>query len=142
MASSERDMRKTVVQLLKPLHAVSVENGCGIGTPDVNYRDGWIELKSVDMPARHDTIVNVDHFTQHQRLWLRMRERSGGVALLLLKVDTTWLLYRGSVAADIVGKSTMWELMKNSARIWPAQTPTQRGLIEALSKIRRDLQVS
>lgn len=40
--SSEKDMRKRVVSALKTLHAVSVENGVGAGTPDVNYAGGWL----------------------------------------------------------------------------------------------------
>lgn len=109
--SLERDMRKRVVAALRPLHAVSVENGAGAGTPDVNCVLGWLELKSIDgWPARPETPVRVPHFTPEQRLWLIKRCEAGGAAWLLLKVGRDWLLLWGETAARIVDYSTADEL--------------------------------
>lgn len=97
--SSEKDMRAVVVKALKPLHAVSVENGCGVGTPDVNFAGGWIELKSIDGLPRDKRI---HHFTPAQRLWLRARnEAVVGGAYLLVKVARDWYLFGGSVIEEI-----------------------------------------
>jgi hypothetical protein len=117
--SSERDMRQRVIRALRPLHAVSVENGVGPGTPDVNFVGGWLELKSVDKwPAHEDTPLRVDHFTQQQKVWLIKRIKAGGVALLLLKVDNDWLLFDGHVAAHIIGRRPKESLMDLALTKW------------------------
>lgn len=131
MASSERDMRKVVVRLLKPLHAVSVENGVGIGTPDVNCSLGWIELKSVDQPARPGSPVRAPHWTQEQKLWLRAREAAGGLAALLLKVGDWWILLDAETAYEIVGKVPLGRLLDECRFAWRGQ-PDKNQLIEAL----------
>lgn len=118
--SSERDMRKKVVKALRPLHAVSIENGCGCGTPDVNYADGWLELKAIEKwPARENTIVKVDHFTPDQRLWLRKRHEAGGTVFLLLKTGPEWLLFYGIDAAEYVGKVPRSDLERIAIAHWP-----------------------
>ena len=69
----ESTMRARVVKALRSLHAVSVENGVGVGTPDVNCTTCWIELKAVtkaNIPKREDTPVRLPHFTQQQKIWL------------------------------------------------------------------------
>jgi hypothetical protein len=99
--SLEKTMRKRVVAALKSLHAVSVENGCGLGTPDVNCVSGWLELKSIEgWPVRPDTPVKIEHLSQDQRVWLLMRRRAGGRAWLLLKVADDWLLFDGADVFD------------------------------------------
>jgi len=118
--SSEQNMRKKVVKALRPLHAVSVENGVGgAGTPDVNYAGGWIELKSVAAwPKRADTILRVEHFNPAQKIWLTKRCEAGGVADLLLKVGNDWLLFEGGVATAFVGKSTKESLLLWADWVW------------------------
>ncbi len=118
--SAEKTMRKRVVRALRALDAVAVENGCGVGTPDVNFVGGWVELKSVAAwPARPATPLRVEHFTQEQRLWLARRTRAGGIALLLLKVGDDWLLFTGSVGAQVVGRATKADLFRVALRSWP-----------------------
>lgn len=117
--SREKEMRKRVVRALRPLHAISVENGCGVGTPDVNYADGWIELKVLeDWPARDDTVVRVDLFTKEQRMWHRARAASGGTTWVLLKVDRDWLLFEGRVAAESLGFLARPGLISISRAAW------------------------
>lgn len=117
--SSEREMRQRVVGALRPLHAVSVENGVGVGTPDVNYAHGWIELKSVERwPKDPAGVLRVEHFTPAQRIWLRARQQAGGLSWLLLKVDRDWLLFRGDAAAETVGVSDRWTLIERASKVW------------------------
>jgi hypothetical protein len=110
---SEKLLRKMVVAALKPLHAISVENGCGIGCPDINLRCGWIELKEMDAwPKRETTVLGIPHFTQEQRVWLTRRCHAGGRAWVLLKVGHEFLLFDGPTACDKLGVSTRAELIQ------------------------------
>ena len=117
--SSEKDMRKRVVKILRPLHACSVENGVGAGTPDVNYTGGWLELKSLaEWPASDETIFHVDHFTPQQRLWLRKRWLTGGNVHALVKVADDWLLIDGWMAAVHLDRVPRPILLTVSERVW------------------------
>lgn len=108
---SESDLRKIVLKMLEPLHAVHVEpsSGTNAGTPDVNCTFGWIELKWLpEWPKRESTVVKPTHFEPEQRNWLRKRCERGGRAFMLLVVgvdhlDEDWMLIWGRVAADNVG---------------------------------------
>lgn len=112
-------MRQRVVKALKPLDAWSVENPCRPGTPDVNYIEGWIELKWVEKwPARSSTPVRLPHFTPQQKLHLRRRWHLGGNAYLLLQVDQDWFLLNGEEAAKIVGQANRTELEAHSIKFW------------------------
>lgn len=137
--SSERDMRRKVIRALRPLNAISVENGVGIGTPDVNFVDGWIELKSVEKwPADPDKPLVIRHFTQQQRVWLVKRCRAGGVALLLLKCANDWLLLDGEDAARLIGRATREELIATSHAVWPVGIGIHdESLVECLKSICR-----
>lgn len=116
---SESHMRGRVIQWLKPLNAVPVENPAQPGTPDVNYVEGWIELKKLTKwPERSDTIVRIDHFTPQQRNWLLLRKRRGGRVHLLLQVKNEWLLFDGDVAAMHVGRVDRQELERLCVKRW------------------------
>ena len=108
---SEKDMRSRLVRALKPLHAIAVENPVLPGTPDINYRDGWVEAKWLRAwPRRPETVVPLEHFTQQQRFWLRQRCRAGGAAWLILQCRNQWLVFRGSTAAKYLGHVPRAEL--------------------------------
>lgn len=112
-------VRKQVVAALRPLDAQSVENGVGIGCPDVNYADGWIELKHLDAwPARNDTPVAVPHFTPQQRVWHLRRTRAGGASYVLLKAGDDWALMRGDWAAEHLGRVTKDVIIGMSVRTY------------------------
>lgn len=105
----EREMRQTLVKALRLAGAdpVSVENPACPGTPDVNYVEGWAELKELhEWPARAETNVAIDHFTPQQRVWLIRRSMAHGRVFLVLKVKNEWLCYTGNIAAVIVGRAT------------------------------------
>lgn len=120
--SNERDMRKEVVAALRELDAVSIENGVGIGTPDVNYVGGWLELKHLDAwPERASTVVECDLFTPQQRVFILRRVRAGGRADVLLKVGRTrpdWVLLPGAWAAQHLGSEPRRVLVDNCLGAW------------------------
>lgn len=133
---SEQTMRKDVVKLLKAagMDAFAVENPCLPGTPDVNYVEGWIELKQLDSwPARKDTPVVVEHFTTVQRIWLKRRCDKGGAAFVLLKVGLEWLLFWGRTAVWILGEVSQSELRKHAIAVW-------QGLAQVKIELPRELQ--
>lgn len=104
----EREMRQTLVKALRQAGAdpVSVENPACPGTPDVNYVNGWVELKELSSwPAHAETNVAIDHFTPQQRVWLVRRAMAHGRIFLILKVKHEWLCYWGNTAANIVGRA-------------------------------------
>ena len=89
----EKNMRKKVVKLLKGLDAVSIENGVGAGTPDVNFVGGWLELKSVDKYPPRGGPVRLPHFTPAQKAWIVQRANAGGYVGVLLKVEKDLYLF-------------------------------------------------
>lgn len=123
------------------MHAVAVENTVPpFGMPDVSYAGGWVELKWLPKwPRRDTTRVRIDHFTREQRRWLTLRHEAGEDTWLLLQVRREWLLMRGPVAAEVVGKLSRIELMRASDRVW--LTGLKRGELhrhmEAARALRR-----
>jgi hypothetical protein len=130
--SLETNMRDRVVAALRKLDAVSVENGVGAGTPDVNYVEGWLELKSLDeWPKRASTKVRIEHYTQGQRVWIYRRYMKGGVVYLLLKVANDWLLFDGGAAYFHVGKVNKKELF--GCCVWRSEGLDEEGLLDFLT---------
>lgn len=94
------------------------------GIPDISFAiplegfghvpSGWIEAKYLDsFPARAATPVDYG-LTPEQRVWLRLRDRIAGDALLLLGVGREVLIYRGcrlphaqSTASDLL-RASIW----------------------------------
>lgn len=116
---SEQTQRRKIIVILKDLHGVAVENPAGPGTPDVNYIDGWIELKWIrrwpKVPAERPILIH--HYTPQQRLWIRRRGRLGGKSFLLLQVGREWLLFKHE-EAYFVGKISRDELYKTAYKVW------------------------
>lgn len=119
---SEQDQRRKVVTALSSLHAISVENRAYPGTPDVNFVDGWLELKWMRAwPVNDDTVVAIDHFRPEQRVWLYERYTAGGNVGLLLQINRReWLLFDGATASRYVGRVTRAELITRAHAYWPA----------------------
>lgn len=134
MILSESGQRRRVIRELKLLDAKAIENPIGPGTPDVNYIEGWIELKWLRRwPAKKDSVVPLPHFTIGQRRWLRNRYRKGGNAWLLLQCGPEWLLFTGRDAHDYVGKLPREGLYKVSRVRW-TRGLNGKELIECLQK--------
>lgn len=111
--------------LMRGLDPIRVENAVLAGTPDVNYADGWIELKYAERWPPRGGPLRVDHFTKQQRIFHLRRTKAGGKTFVLLKVgETEWLLFQGARAALVLGNSTQEELYKNVAARW-TRRPSQ-----------------
>lgn len=111
-------MRQRVTRGLRDLNAIAVENPVLPGTPDVNYIEGWIELKWLRTWPQQGGIVRIPHFTPQQKVWHYKRRRAGGQSWFLLQCKREWLLLDGAVAAMVVNKATRDELITASARHW------------------------
>ena len=118
MPNEARHMRRPVVEALRKLDAIAVENSAYPGTPDVAYIGGWIELKEKDAwPKRAETPLRLPHFTKHQRAWIRRHAHWGGTVFVLLKVGKKeWFLLHGTEAADRLGEMTRAEI-ESTARL-------------------------
>lgn len=117
---SEKSDRRVVIGLLRALDAGAVENRVEVGTPDVQFIGGWMELKWLDRwpSIKSDEIVRLRHYTQEQRNWARRRKRRGGACWLLLHAGRDWLLFDGEVAAEHVGRCTKAQLFELAERVW------------------------
>lgn len=114
----EQKWRKNLVKDLRAVHAIPVENPVKPGTPDVNFSDGWLELKVIEhWPAREDTVVHFDKLTQQQRIFARMRWQAGGSTWIFAKIGTDFLLFRGC-DANLLGTLTKEGLMGVTVRCW------------------------
>jgi hypothetical protein len=115
---SESGMRGNVIKNLKELDAVAIENPVYPGTPDVNYVDGWIELKWLRRwPVKVESVVQLDHYSPQQRLWIRRRSLARGRCFLLLQCKKEWLLFKHPETME-VGKLTKSQLIEKSVRYW------------------------
>lgn len=147
---SETDQRGKVVRLLRVLNAFAVENPCLPGTPDVNYIEGWVELKWLrDWPARADTIVVFEHFTPQQRVWHMRRRAAGGRSWVLIQCKREWILLDGMVAAlhlnsttrqglyDIASKHTTQGMDSEELQRWILQKQNVYTLNDAERELLR-----
>lgn len=122
---SEQSMWKPVRKAIQPLDPIRIENKCEIGTPDVNYVEGWIELKIAVPPKRKDTILTIKHYTTEQRTWAIRRAHAGGRVWLFLKVSTEWLLFKGEIAAKYLGYVTLERLREVAIKTWKGKLNDQ-----------------
>ena len=137
---SERNMRKRVVQWLSDLDAFAVENPAHPGTADVNYIEGWVELKQLKAwPKRASTPVRIEHYTSQQRIRARKRWNKGGNIFWLLQVKNEWLLLDGNVAAALYdggAAPTRAELYERARMTWTNQKTLQNELCNYLCRPR------
>lgn len=118
-----RGTRRRLLKVLRPLHAIPVENGpIHPGTPDINFAGGWIECKwRRAWPKRPRTVVALPHFTDQQRRFLTRRwECDEYGAWLVLQVGREWLLFEGPVAARVVGHGRREDLVDAAECHWTA----------------------
>jgi hypothetical protein len=130
---SEQGMRQTLIEALRPLDGVSVENPACPGTPDINYVEGWIECKWLrSWPKKADTPVRLEHpLKDNQRAWLRRRRIHKGRVWVLLQCKREWFLFYGEVAAEHLGYVCRAKLFLVAYKYWSHGLNTDE-LIEAL----------
>lgn len=93
---------------------VRIENKVMAGTPDVNFVEGWAELKHTDRWPVRGGPLRLDHPpTAEQKVWLARRWHAGGNCALVLRVGREWFVFRG---CDV--------------RILWAGNPTRAALVE------------
>lgn len=123
-----------VRKALKELDPVRVENRVEKGTPDVNYIEGWIELKWQRRAPKNGGILKLDHeFMLEQRVWAIRRHHLGGKVFLLLKVSNEWLLFHGHVAAEYLEYVTLEKLREVAIKTWYKKL-NDKELREVLTK--------
>lgn len=108
----ESDIRRRIVEALRPLDAQAVENPINPGTPDVEFIGGWVEIKYIrEWPKRADTPLRIHHFTAQQRLWISERRKRGGKVLIVVRVAKDLLLFESTwcMALGTLTKAQMFE---------------------------------
>jgi len=128
---SERQMWDRLRPLLikQKFDPVRMENSAMPGTPDVNYIEGWIELKYIPRwPVRWSSL-KISHYTSEQRAWLMRRWNQGGRCFMLLRVDHDWMLFDGWTA-QMVGELNRVQLLELC--LWHTTNPKLD--IESLSR--------
>lgn len=136
--SSEKDMRRKVIRILRPLHGCSIENGVGVGTPDVSFAGGWLELKSLrEWPKKPDTPLRIPHYTQQQRIWIYKHHEAGGLVMVLLKVADDWVLLDAEFSFHRLGKdATREDILGAAVQHWHRDRPMGPSLISELDALR------
>lgn len=115
---SEQAMWDTIRPHLAPLDPQRIESPCTPGVPDVEFIGGWMELKEIDKPKRKMPILKVPKYVQDQRVWAVRRARAGGAVWFLIKVGKEWWLFKGEVAAEIVGRRSYDETWAAAHKVW------------------------
>lgn len=117
-----------------------IENGVGVGTPDINYCiagvEGWIEQKSPIEPKRTATpLFGSNHkLTQDQKNWFMRQQKAGGKGWILISTDVRWILISGRYA-DNLNVFTTSELLELAA--WTTTKPVRDK--ELWTALRRTL---
>lgn len=116
---SEKLLSKKVVKSLKGLHPVPVDNPRKAGTPDVNYIEGWLELKYLKTwPKRVATKVKVRHWTKQQKIWHYLRSSAGGKCFVLLQVGGEYLLFEGGTASLFLNEACQETMKQLAIKVW------------------------
>lgn len=116
---SETLLSKKVLKSLRHLDPMPVDNPRRPGTPDINYIEGWLELKFLPKwPIRPETIVRLKSWTPKQRIWHFKRTKCGGKSFVLLQVGTDYLLFQGATAAFSLGKTSKEQMLFLAIHVW------------------------
>lgn len=136
MSKSESSTRGRLCKILCKLglDGVAVENPARPGTPDVNYRDGWIEVKRTKAWPKSDcTPVRLDHeLMPSQKVWLRRRARAGGTVWVFLHIDRDLLLIDATEYLTWAGTATQAQLKRSAAVCASSWSELETSLKELL----------
>ena len=119
MDQHEQDLSHKVIKALYPIDPIPVDNPKKPGTPDINYVEGWVELKYLkEWPKRASTLVKFPKFKPQQRVWLVKRSVRNGNCFMLLQVKHMYLLFEGGFAGQHFDRMTKDEMIKNALHVW------------------------
>lgn len=131
-------MRTNVLEALVSLHGIPVENPVLPGTCDVNYVEGWIELKQMKRwTGGYTGVFLIEHFTPQQRVFLHKRARKNGNVWLLLQVGKEFLMFHGEWAQQYVGRVSESELRAGCEEVWSSVEEMKEKLATWLTANRR-----
>lgn len=118
-SKSENDFSHKVTRAIRKLDPVLVENLQKPGTPDINYVEGWLELKYLpDWPKRAETTVKFPKFYPQQRVWLVKRTLGNGNCFVFVQIRFTYLLFQGGFAAQHFDRMTKAEMLRSALYVW------------------------
>ncbi|UQS95131.1 recombination protein U [Pseudanabaena phage Pam3] len=113
---------------------VRVENHALPGTPDVNFIEGWVELKHADSwPVRGGPLRLGHPPTPEQKVWLARRWHVGGNCGLVLRVGREWFLFRGCDVRSLWAGHPLRSDLEAAAVV---HTTNPRELAERLKNVR------
>lgn len=111
----ETGVNAKIQAALAGLDAVRVENPADPGTPDINFKLGWIETKLIKRwPKKKLSPVRVRHYTPQQRAWHVRRHKVGGFILVVIEVEGYVFVYDGLTAAQHLGFMNRAEMESKS----------------------------
>lgn len=116
---SESSMRQRLCVGLRPLDGQPIENSLKGGTPDVNFIEGWMELKWLRMWPVRGGVVLLPHYTLGQRLWIKRRGQRGGIVMLVLQVGKQWLFFDWKYTWYVGRTETRADLEENAMMHFP-----------------------
>ena len=115
---SEKNLRKRVLDYLKPLRGFAVENVVLDGTPDICCTLGWIELKYLDdWPKRANTGVDFG-IRPAQVIWHHGWRKAGGRSFFLCQVAREYMLFGGYDGSFLAAKPTKEALISAALQHW------------------------
>lgn len=115
---SEKLLSKNVVKWLKGMDPIPVDNPRRAGTPDINFIEGWLELKYLPKwPKRAATKVKIKSWTKKQMIWHNRRTSLGGRSFILLQVGNEYILFDGSTGI-LFNEMTQTTMKTFAIRVW------------------------
>lgn len=116
----ETAMRHVVMGILREagLDPCAIESSTGPGIPDINYREGWLELKRVTtLPKRAMTPVRVG-LSPQQTAWLLRRLDAGGKASVLVRAEDQWLLFTRPTQIQFINNLSLSGMRGMATALW------------------------
>lgn len=131
MMTPENRLKKDFAKRLNSVPGIqgyeSIENTEATGTPDFAYtirgEHGWIEFKYIPEPKRETTLIRLPHWTKVQRDWMRKREESPMIFLVLRVGEWDYIFDSDDmfkVESMTLGelKKHRWRVKFSDAKLW------------------------
>lgn len=108
----------------------------GAGIPDIAYSwkngHGWIELKADPSCEHVGHPINLRHYTQIQRTWMRRRAAHGKNLWLMIRTGHGWYAVPGALAWAVTSQPSHGELLKFGAWYHAGSKPDFKWLRQFL----------